>query len=144
MPNTTIVTKRLVRSGLISGTFFLFSISIAVLMMGFFSFGIKGDNKPSSKPIDVSLLDNTIRPGDDFFEYVNAKWIKANPIPSTKSRWGAFNLLDENSKKTLRAIMEDDAKTNSAKGTIAQKVGDFWFTGMDSASVEKQGITPLK
>src|SRR6266480_5167541 len=121
MPHTTIATKRLVRSGLLSGTFFMFSISIAVLIMGFSSFGIKGDNKPSSKPIDVSLLDNTIMPSDDFFEYVNAKWIKANPIPSTKSRWGAFNLLDENSKKTLRQIMEADAKSNPGKGTIAQK-----------------------
>lgn len=144
MPNTTNITKRLVKSRPFSGKIFLFSVSIAALILGLSSFGKIGGTNPSSKPIDVSLLDNTIKPSDDFFEYVNAKWIKANPIPSTKSRWGAFNLLDENSKKTLREIMEEDAKSNPAKGTIAQKVGDFWFTGMDSASVEKLGITPLK
>ncbi len=101
-------------------------------------------NKPASKPIDVSMLDNTIQPGNDFFDYVNARWIKSNPIPATESRWGAFNLLNENSRKTLRQIMIEDAKSNSAKGTVAQKVGDFWYTGMDTAAIEKQGIAPLK
>src|SRR6185295_7909907 len=122
---------------------FIFSISIIALIIGLSSFGNDGE-KPSSGPIDTSLLDNRIKPGDDFFEYVNAKWIAANPIPSTKSRWGAFNLLDENSKKTLREIMEDDSKSNAAKGSIAQKVGDFWFTGMDSAAIDKAGLDPLK
>jgi len=122
---------------------FIFSISIIALIIGLSSFG-NGGEKPSSGPIDVSWLDNSIKPGDDFFEYVNAKWITANPIPSTKSRWGAFNLLDENSKKTLRQIMEDDSKSNAAKGTIAQKVGDFWSTGMDSAAIDNAGILSLK
>src|ERR1043165_482411 len=124
---------------------FLYPVSIIALFIGLSSFGNGGEKKPSSSgPIDVSLLDNSIKPGDDFFEYVNAKWIAANPIPSTKSRWGAFNLLDENSKQTLRQIMEDDSKSNAPKGTIEQKVGDFWFTGMDSSAIDRAGLTALR
>ncbi|MEO5675333.1 MAG: M13 family metallopeptidase [Chitinophagales bacterium] len=122
------------------------SISSLLISMFFIAFitSTQGGNKePSPKAIDVTMLDNSIQPGTDFFEYVNSKWIKAHPIPTTESRWGAFNLLNENSQNTLREIMQEEAKSNSAKGTIAQKVGDFWYTGMDSASIEKQGIAPL-
>ena len=122
----------------------IFFILLSVTALSFGTICRGGDKKPASKPIDINQLDPTINPGNDFFDYVNSKWIKANAIPATESRWGAFNLLDENSKKTLRQIMQEDAKANAAKGTIAQKVGDFWFTGMDSTTINKQGISALK
>jgi putative endopeptidase len=109
-----------------------------------FSFTPAPNPPASEKPINVDWLDKSIKPGDDFFEYVNAKWNKENPIPSTESRWGAFNVLSDNSKKMLREIMEEDAKSNAVQGSIAQKVGDFWYSGMDTASIEKQGIEPVK
>ncbi len=120
------------------------SLLISLFFIAFIPSTRGGHKEPSPKAIDVTMLDNSIQPGTDFFEYVNSKWIKANPIPTTESRWGAFNLLNENSQNTLREIMQEEAKSNSAQGTIAQKVGDFWYTGMDSASIEKQGIAPLK
>ena len=104
----------------------------------------QGGIDKGNKAIDVNLLDASIKPQDDFFNYVNSKWIAANPIPATESRWGSFNILAENSKKMLRQIMQDDAKANAPQGSIAQKVGDFWYTGMDSNAVTKAGITPLK
>ncbi|MCY7410547.1 MAG: M13 family metallopeptidase [Chitinophagales bacterium] len=104
-----------------------------------------GDKKAETKPsIILSDIDSTIKPGDDFFAYINSKWINANPIPATESRWGSFNILDDNSKATLRAILQEDANLNAAAGTITQKVGDFWFTGMDSTTINSQGATPLK
>ncbi len=121
--------------------------TISALMLGVFitiTAFVTGDEKKPSKPIETSLLNPAIKPGDDFFAYVNSKWIQENPIPASESRWGSFNILQENSKKMVREIMQDNAKTNNAKGSVAQKVGDFWFTGMDSASIEKQGIKPLK
>jgi len=124
----------------------LLSLSAALgFTLIIFSAFIPVTTSPSSeKPIDVNLLDKSIKPGDDFFDYVNAKWIKENPIPSTESRWGAFNILMDNTKKSLREIMEDDAKANAPQGSMAQKVGDFWYTGMDSVSIEKNGIAPLQ
>lgn len=104
-----------------------------------------GEKKAETTPsIILSDIDSTIKPGDDFFAYINSKWIKANPIPATESRWGSFNILDDNSKATLRAILQEDANSNADAGTITQKVGDFWFTGMDSTTINSQGAAPIK
>lgn len=94
--------------------------------------------------IDAGMLDSTIKPGDDFYKYVNAKWIASNPIPADKSRFGTFDMLDDNSLNTLRTVMEDASKANAAKGTNTQKVGDFWSSAMDTVSINKAGIEPLK
>ncbi len=98
----------------------------------------------SQKPIDAAALDKSIKPGDDFFDYVNNTWIKNNPIPATESRWGSFNVLIDSNKNVLRRIMEQDAKANGARGTMTQKVGDFWYSGMDTASIEKSGLAPIQ
>jgi putative endopeptidase len=119
------------------------SLAVAGLALSV-AFILPKDSPAVEKPINPEWLDQSISPGDDFFEHVNAKWLAANPIPATESRWGVFNILDDNSKKMIRQIMEEDAKMNSPEGTIAQKVGDFWYSGMDSVSIEKQGIAPLK
>ncbi|MFI5134983.1 MAG: hypothetical protein ACHQD9_03925, partial [Chitinophagales bacterium] len=123
---------------------FSFSAAAAFTLIIFSAFIPAGISPVSEKPINADLLDKSIKPGDDFYDYVNAKWVKANPIPPTESRWGAFNVLNDNTKKSMREIMEDDAKANAPQGTMAQKVGDFWYSGMDSISIEKNGITPLK
>lgn len=108
------------------------------------SFTPAPDPPASEKPINVDWLDKSIKPGDDFFEYVNARWNKENPIPPTESRWGAFNVLSDNSKKMLREIMEEDARAGAPQGSTAQKVGDFWYSGMDTVSIEKAGIKPVR
>jgi putative endopeptidase len=96
------------------------------------------------KAIDPSMLDSTYAPGDDFFHFVNAKWIAANPIPADKSRFGSFDRLDDLSLNTLKTVMENAAKENAAKGSNTQKVGDFWRSAMDTSAIEKSGIDPLK
>lgn len=93
---------------------------------------------------DPASIDSTVRPGDDFFAFVNNKWIAAHPIPADKAKFGAFYMLDDNSLNTLHAAMEAAAKANAAKGTNTQKVGDFWATGMDTVAIEKAGYEPIK
>lgn len=105
----------------------------------------KQDQKNKEKSIDVSLLDSTIHPGDDFFDYVNNKWIKNNPIPASKSSWGMFSVLDENSQKVLKDIQEKASADEGAKeGSNTRIIGDFYASGMDSAGIDKAGIEPLK
>ena len=94
--------------------------------------------------IDSSMLDSTIRPGDDFYAFINSKWISQNPIPADKASYGSFHTLDDNSLKTLRLTMEQASTANAAKGTNTQKVGDFWKSGMDTVAIEKAGIDPIK
>lgn len=107
--------------------------------------GNKEPEEKKSKPIDVAMLDTTFKPADDFFEYVNSKWIKANPIPPSKSAWGAFYELDERSVSVLRDIQEKAAGDKNAQpGSNTQLIGDFYASGMDSAGIDKAGIDPLK
>ena len=89
-------------------------------------------------------LDTTISPANDFYAYANGGWIKNNPIPPDQSRWSIGSLIQLDIYERLRAINEKALAEQSAPGSLTQKIGDFWFSGMDSAGIEKQGITPLK
>ncbi|MCX7743763.1 MAG: M13 family metallopeptidase [Flavobacteriales bacterium] len=97
-----------------------------------------------NQAIDLSMLDSSINPADDFFDYVNSKWIKANPIPASKSAWGAFYELDEKSLAVLKEIQEKAAADQSAKeGSNTRYIGDFYRSAMDSVGIDKAGLEPL-
>ncbi len=96
------------------------------------------------KLLDPANLDLSLQPGDNFFMYANGTWLKNNPIPASETRWGSFNELQENNYKALHFLLDSAAGVkNAPKGSIVQKVGDFYRTGMDSAAIDKKGITPL-
>jgi len=88
--------------------------------------------------------DTTVKPGDDFFTYANGGWLKKNPIPPAYSNWGIGNLVDEEIRNRLKTINDDALKANAPKGSDTQKIGDFYYSGMDTVSIEKQGLSPLK
>jgi putative endopeptidase len=90
-------------------------------------------------------MDTTIHPGDNFFKYANGKWLTNTQIPDDQSGWGSFYTLYDNNLKSLRTILEElAATTNHTKGTAAQKVGDFYASGLDTLTIEKKGYEPLK
>src|ERR1041385_4958904 len=88
--------------------------------------------------IDPANIDPSVQPVQDFFQYANGGWIKNNPIPSDQSSWGSFQELRDKSLYALRSILEEAAKNpNAAKGSNEQKMGDFYFSGMDSVRSEE-------
>src|SRR6187402_3370233 len=89
-------------------------------------------------------MDRSVSPGTDFFMYANGTWIKNNPIPPAYSSWGIGNIVTEELRLKLKKVNEDAMAANAAKGTSAQKLGDFYYTGLDSAGIEKAGITPIQ
>lgn len=101
------------------------------------------DNQKSDMAIDVSLLDSTHKPADDFFAFVNQKWIDAHPIPPSKSSWGAFYELRERSTEALKGILEESSKTKHPDSDPRSLIGSFWTAAMDSATVAKRGWEPL-
>ena len=102
------------------------------------------DAASSWKALDPKNMDTTIHPGDDFFHYANGAWIKNNPIPKEESEWGSFNEVYENNNKALHSILDSAASIeNAPKGSILQKVGDFYRSGMDSITINKVGLVPL-
>jgi putative endopeptidase len=106
--------------------------------------GKKEETKPTGPlAIDIANMDTTVRPQDDFYQYANGTWLKNNPVPSTDSRWGSFSQLMEDNLKKLKGILEETAKKENANGSNAQKIGDYFFTYMDSVKKNAEGVKPL-
>ncbi|HEV8084725.1 MAG TPA: M13 family metallopeptidase [Chitinophagaceae bacterium] len=93
--------------------------------------------------IDKKNMDPTVKPGDNFFLYANSNWLKNNPIPASKTRWGSFDELREESSKRLRGLLEE-ASDNTGRDRSTQIIGDFYSSGMDSIAIEKKGYEPIK
>jgi putative endopeptidase len=100
---------------------------------------------PADQPIAFDV-DDQYSPCNDFANYVNAKWNKANPIPSDQTRWGAFGILHEKSLLQQKQILQSaaqDAKAN--KGSkLEQKLGTLYAAGMDTDAINKLGYDPIK
>ena len=99
------------------------------------------DKKP--KYIDKANMDFSVKPGDNFYLYANGNWLKNNPIPASKTRWGSFDLLREENSKRLKELLTEAAAKSGTNATM-QKIGDFYASGMDSVAIEKLGWQPIK
>ena len=97
------------------------------------SFGVALDN-----------MDKTVKPGDNFFNYVNGTWLKNTEIPADKSNYGSFNILADLSNERVKAIIEEASAKNAAKGTEEQKIGDFYAAFMDVEAIEAAGLAPVQ
>src|ERR1700716_1288860 len=97
-----------------------------------------------SSHYDVTNMDTKASACTDFYQYANGGWMAANPIPAAYPSWGVANILDEKNREMLHQILEASAKnTSAAKGSSEQKVGDYYATCMDEATIEAEGLKPL-
>jgi putative endopeptidase len=120
---------------------------VAVLMalsLGLAAVGLaQTDN--SGRGFDTSRMDQSVSACTDFYQFANGNWLKATEIPAAFSSWGSFNILAENNRKTLHEILEEAAKkSNAAKGSNEQKIGDYYASCMDEARREAEGAKPLQ
>ncbi len=98
--------------------------------------------KPSG--FELSNLDTSVAPCDNFYQYAIGGWLKGNPIPSTESRWSSFNVVTEGNNTRLRAILDEyAAMTGAEKGTKEQQIGDFYKSAMDTAKLTELGASPI-
>lgn len=100
--------------------------------------------KLSLSTIDLSYMDKSVRPEDDFFLFANGTWCKENPVPASESRWGSFNELDQRNKQTLRDILDKAAQSKSGKGTDFQILGDYYASYCNMEMREKIGWENVK
>ena len=94
--------------------------------------------------IDVSGMDTSVRPGDDFFAYVNGTWVAETEMPADKARYGLFHILSDESQENVKAIIEKSASGDFAKGTDEQKVGDMYNSFLDWDTRNARGTEPLQ
>src|SRR5829696_46376 len=93
---------------------------------------------------DAAAMDSAVKPGDDFWEYVNGSWAKRTEIAPDRTFVGIDSVLNDKVDKDVRAIVEDMAKNPNESGRIGQQVGDFYASWMDEAAVEKLGTALLQ
>lgn len=91
----------------------------------------------------LANMDTSVKPGDDFFTYVNGRWISENEIPAHRASYGNFAVLQEGSQDDVKAIIEESSSGDFAKGTDEQKVGDLYRSFMDMETRNTLGVEPL-
>ena len=99
---------------------------------------------PAPKPtygtfgFDAAGMDETVVPGDNFYQYANGTWAKTTPIPADKSNYGAFTVLDDLSRQRTKDLIEEQAQDPNSR------IGAAYASFMDEAAVEGKGLAPLE
>ncbi|HNX65875.1 MAG TPA: M13 family metallopeptidase [Bacteroidales bacterium] len=111
-------------------------------------FGCKGNqNKKevsTTEAFPVKNMDLNVKPGDDFFQYVNGTWIKNHPVPQDKGRFDAFEQLAESNRENIMDIFKEISDPNNpSTDIISRKIGDLYKSGMDTVTIEQLGLKPL-
>lgn len=93
--------------------------------------------------VDLANLDSTYLPGTDFYMFATGGWQKAHPLTDEYSRYGSFDVLQENNNKQLRELIEGVAAQQNEKGSVAQKIADLYNSAMDSVALNEHGLDEM-
>jgi putative endopeptidase len=122
---------------------FLACVSIGILLAG----QEPGSSKPSGSAahgVDLTILDKTCKPCEDFYHYASGEWLAKNPVPAAYPSWGRFNELAERNRELLHQILEEAAaNTKASAGSNEQKIGDFYASCMDEKQINAASASPL-
>ena len=99
---------------------------------------------PYSPSLDLTSLDRSVNPCEDFYHYACGGWIKKNPIPPDQARWDVYGKLTSDNERYLWGILQEVSKSNPGRSPVETEIGDYFQACMDESAVEKAGATPLK
>ncbi|GAB3735189.1 M13 family metallopeptidase [Spirosoma lituiforme] len=99
---------------------------------------------PTTKRVILTGVDPSKKPGDDFFTYANGIWNDTVQIPASQTGVGSYSFLNYPQRIRLQAILDSVSTRQHSAGSIEQKVGDFYASGMDTAAINKRGYEPIK
>ncbi len=101
-------------------------------------------NTTDNNVADIQGIDSSVKPGNNFFMYVNHKWYDSAQIPPSQAGVGAYMFMNYPQRLRLQGILDSVSKANNKAGSIEQKLGDFYASGMDTTSINKRGYEPVK
>ena len=113
-----------------------------MLMLAFSS--TQGVSAQGKSGLDLSNLNKSVRPADDFYEFATGGWQKSHPLPAAYSRYGSFDQLQENVNKQVNDILNTLTKKKFEAGTTDRKLSDFYKLAMDQDRRNKEGLAPVK
>ena len=116
----------------------IFNIAVVALI------GFSASSFAQDKGLELQHMDTSVRPQDDFYNYVNGSWMKTAQIPSDKSTWGSFNKLAEDTDNNSMSILNSLLKEKFDAGTEGKKIQDLYATYMNMEKRNADGITPIK
>lgn len=116
----------------------IFKIAVVALI------GFSASSFAQDKGLELQYMDTSIRPQDDFYNYVNGSWMKTAQIPSDKSTWGSFNKLAEDTDNNSMSILNSLLKEKFEAGTEGKKIQDLYATYMNMEKRNADGIAPIK
>lgn len=114
-------------------------LSLALLLAGACT-----QKAPETKHIVITGIDASKKPGDDFFAYVNGIWYDTAQIPAGQTGVGSYSFLNFPQRIRMKGILDSVASSKNAPGSIEQKVGDFYASGMDTVTINTRGYDPIK
>uniref|UniRef100_UPI0025D5061B M13 family metallopeptidase n=1 Tax=Flavobacterium sp. TaxID=239 RepID=UPI0025D5061B len=120
-------------------------ISRTLLTVAIFTSAIQINAQQKTPGINLSLMDKSVSPKNDFFKFVNGTWLKNTEIPADKTRWGSFDELRQNTDKDALAILKKATTNSKYNSTTDQgKAINMYKAAMDTVARNKQGIDPIK
>ena len=122
----------------------LFTLSLIFCTTGFTESSDLQKNT-ANDALHLNWMDTNVSPAQDFYAYANGSWQKNNPIPADYSTWGSFNIVNDKIQDIIhQMLIQVSENTKGKEGSVEQKVGDFYFSGMNETSINQLGLTPLK
>lgn len=104
------------------------------------------NNQPAQEKvpaIDLTNIDTTVAPGEDFYTYATAGWQKNHPLKKEFSRYGSFDILRENNEIRLNELFKGLTELKTKEGSVEQKIADLYTMGLDSLRLNKEGAAPV-
>ena len=93
--------------------------------------------------LDVTDLNTSVQPGDDFYEFACGGWMKKHPLPAAYSRYGSFDKLQEDNDKRINGILSELQSNTYERGTTEQKLSDLYKLAMDMDRRNREGVAPV-